>query len=155
MILRIPFLPKGEASRPLGECISKAARETGSSEFTVGLILSWFFEEVAAKVVGGELVRIPGFGTFGAGVRKPRSVHEGDADYSVPRFHPSRGFRHHVRVCCPASRARERSLQRYSKRQAASSRRGRKSTVFGAMQQFRAELLAQPGCPHLKSGILP
>lgn len=144
MIVRLPFDPRSPKHRPLKEICDWTGEKLGVQSHLVALIMSCFLECLAARVAMGKTVRLPGFGIFAAGVRRPRSKCEGDEPYSVVRFKASRGFQREIRLCCTPSQIREGELQRYARRQAPSSRQTRRnSTVFGTQFAFRQEINEQ------------
>ena len=154
-LVTIPFMPRSEYARAFAECVERAASEYGMSKYTALLVVESVFEAIASEVAGGGVVRIGGFGAFAAGLRTPRSPNEPPEPYPVPRFSPSKGFRNEVRLCCDASRVRDRELRRHAKRSSPSSRRCEHSAVFTAMAHAKRIVRAQPGCPPMKTGILP
>ena len=154
-IVNLPYMPRSRDSEALKACIRKTAAEYGLSQYTALLIVESIFEHIAAEVTGGEVVRIGGFGVFGPGLRTPRSPNEPSEPYVAPRFSPAKGFRNMLRACCPPERVRNRELRRHAKRSSPSSRRGRHSTVFTAAAQARKIVKNLPGCPEVRSGILP
>ena len=74
--------------QPIHACIRRAAHESGISEYQVGIVMSWFLQELADQVSHGKIVRIPGFGNYGPVTKTPK----GGADlspYCYPGFCPS------------------------------------------------------------------
>ena len=154
-LVNLPFMARSQDSEALKTCIRKTAAEYGLSQYTALLIVESLFENIANQVTGGEVVRIGGFGIFAPGLRTPRSPNEPSEPYAVPRFSPAKGFRNMLRACCPPERVRNRELRRHAKRSCPSSRGRKRSTVFTATAQAKKIVKNLPGCPVVKTGILP
>jgi nucleoid DNA-binding protein len=137
-IVTIPMLSPKQA-KPLQGCIAHAARETGVSEHTTALVVSYFLERLADEVSLGRVVRIPGFGIFAA-------KHYKGADVMAPRFSAARPFRLQVRHGAPKTDFGSEALRRHTHQTGSSKRSSMR--VFTAQAAYRdriREQIAQAG----------
>jgi nucleoid DNA-binding protein len=135
-VVRIPYLSRSEDAEGIQKCVSFVAREMALSEHTVALAMSYFFERLADEVSEGKVVRLPGFGVFAANYYASSST-------MSPRFSPSRGFRHQVRMTAPVDDEGKKCLDRHRRKSSAQQ----SERVFTAQESFRDEIREQ-----LKSG---
>ena len=76
MIKQLEALRREDA-QSTRECLEFAARKMGISEYAVAMTLSWFFEAVSERLSRGEIVTLPGFGSFGPMARSKRFYRDG------------------------------------------------------------------------------
>jgi hypothetical protein len=135
-------MPKSEQARPLQNAIHHAAQEMGVSDHFAANLMSYVFEKIVAEVSKGEVVRIPGFGIFGAYGYVPRKP--GLESYCLPSFAGSRAFRNELRECLPFEKNRNETLYIYRGTNHATSRaKSHTSRTFTAMKAFRTRVDAQ------------
>ncbi len=142
-MIQIPFSGDAESTEPLRRCIKRAANEMGVSEFHAALLMSYFVEELSHQVANNRVVRIPGFGVFGAKVWHPR--HDPDAvAYAYPAFSAAVPFRNLVRSHCPATGAALDAIDRHRRHAHESSRHDRSGRMpWSAQKAFRDRIAAQ------------
>jgi hypothetical protein len=102
-----------EKARPgitaLYAALKETAEQTGFNAYQIGNIMTYFLQSIAQQVAIGKLVRIPGFGVFGAKVywNGRRGI---EPLYSYPDFVASIPFRNDVALFAPMDGANDRFL---------------------------------------------
>ena len=133
-MIRIPFSGDAESTEPLRRCIQRAADEMNVSEFHVALVMSHFLEELSHQVAGNRVVRVPGFGVFGAKVWQPRN-RAGALGYCYPAFSAAVPFRNLVNLSCPPHGAALDAIDRHRRHSHESSRIDRAGRMPSSAQQ--------------------
>jgi hypothetical protein len=142
-MIQIPFSGDAESTEPLRRCIQRAAHQMNASEFHAALLMSHFLEELSHQVAKNCVVRVPGFGVFGAKVWHPR--HDPDAlPYAYPAFSASVALRNLVSLQCPPTGAALDAIDRHRRHSHASSGHDRSGRVpWSAHKAFRERITAQ------------
>lgn len=145
MQIRIPFFHKKKDALPLLRCAEFAAAETGVPVESVVLVLSAFFEQVAAEVTKGRVVRLPGFGTFGVHYdkRTPATKQNGGRPVPRPRFVPSNPFNQEVLFCAPVNLKAAKALETYRHSQSPARSGSKAPRVFTAQRELRKQIVMQ------------
>jgi hypothetical protein len=99
--MQIPFYSKSENGQPLLACIRRPARAMGMSEYTVALVMSYFFEALVDETCRSKVVRIPGIGIFAPKAWFPRKA--GVMPRCYPSFSACLGYRQQMACCCSVS----------------------------------------------------
>jgi hypothetical protein len=109
MQVRIPYLNTKEQHDPIKACVINAAERMQTDPLWVAMVMSFFFEEIARQVAKGKMVRIPGFGNFGAKTRFRRvtNTHFGNGPICYAAFIPSMVFNYMVKMQVPPALSRE------------------------------------------------
>ena len=147
MAIKIPFLNKPKDGGPTRDCVYRAVRELGVDDFLVAKVMTYFLEELTNQVAKGRLVRIPGFGVFGARLSKPKTRHsnrqEKTPPTAYPSFSPSKAFRNMVALCCPLDPIIERQMSGHQRRNNLGHPGKDTSMPFTAFDSWRKSLRAQ------------
>jgi len=155
--MRIPFLSKSEQAAPLRRCIQAAAGEAGINEYQMALGMTGFLEQLADEVAREGIVRIPGFGVFGAwqiGTRSAKAKNPSVRHKVV--FFPSRGFNQQIRWTARLRADAKEQLKRYRRNHGlGSDRTGDGRRVFTAMEAMRVDIRRQMAEQQVSESRLP
>jgi nucleoid DNA-binding protein len=145
--MRIPFESKSDTGRPLKDVLLRTASECGYTHYEVARVMTFFLEHLADEVTAGKVVRIPGFGAFGAWLIETASALARDPRPRCrPVFSPARGFQEQVRYAAPPNRGPKERLMRHRRNHAPATHRDRShSRVFTSMDAFRRMLSVEAG----------
>ncbi len=139
--MRIPYYSESEKAAPLLRCLQRSAQRMGMYEHSAALLMSFFFEEIANEVSKGRVIRIPGFGAFGAWVIENRAALARDPSRRCkPKFEPSRCFQQKVRWECPPDGVAKSRLQRYARNHSPSRRDRQQCDVVSSAEAFRQDI---------------
>ena len=143
--VKIPHLSRSQDAEPLARCIEVASQKCGVSQYTTTLLLTHVLEELARQVACGRVVRIPGFGAFGAElIENAASVARWGSGRCKPAFSPARGFREEVRWGVPNASSTKRQLTRHRRNHSLGSGESRlHNRVFSSMDAIRKNINAQ------------
>lgn len=142
--IRIPFLSRSEQGRPLQDALEFAASQSGVSQYTTAIAMTYLLEGIVDQVSKGHIVRIPGFGVFAPCLdeRRQYSARRG-GQKCFPKFSASKGFRMQVMLSAPANRAGKRALAAHRSNHRCSEDRYTRSRVFVSMNAMRKLISAQ------------
>lgn len=98
--VRIPYNGTAKQKQPLHDALVDAAEAAGVTPLQVAVITNHFLEQVGEQVIKGRIVRIPGFGIFGAMTRfrYVRGPKAGDRRVCYPAFYGSNALKTEVRM---------------------------------------------------------
>lgn len=149
MGIHVPFLNNQDEAHPLRACVARAVRELGVDDFLVARIMTYFLEELTVQVSKGRVVRIPGFGNFGARLSKPKTRHsdptrtEKTLPTPYPTFSPSKAFRNEVAMNCPLDPVVDRTMRAHQRRNNLGQPGRETAMPFTALKRWREILAAQ------------
>lgn len=93
-MLNFPHYPKSEKLASYNRVLRYAAKGTASTVERVAVSMSYVFEAIAVELSQGRVVRLPGFGMFGVGVRvNQKKSRRRDGKYCYPAFFGSQALR--------------------------------------------------------------